>query len=624
MTPTNIAQAPVFHMNPDFNLESSDLKQLVSLITFIDKSSMIPHLFKNRMVLITAPHHFGKSTNMDMIKKFVEIQVDNDGKQIDNKTSINRAIFEKNNLHIFREHREFFDKHFATFPVIHVDFKLVIGDSFEQILEKLQTTLHTTFKNHKYLLTNDKLENDKKEQFKRYYDAESYTSLTEYDIITGLTFLSECVFQYFDKEVFVLIDNYDTPINQTILNKNIDLERLNKLMSKIFEDLLVANEFVARAFLTGTSYFASVELSEIDNIKKFMFLGNHEFVPYYGLTLKDLRDLSIRFQIDSDTEREIILFYRGYESKKGEVIFSIWSILNFLHYYQLNDYWEAPEATRCLENALCIPAIRNISKVLCYRWNIEIEILDEIELQHLITLRDICSKDNSKQITRPDIIFHYLFHQGYLSIERRLEGKGSKIYKVKVPRREITHIIKKALMSQFNDNVYELEKRCAEYFNQISVDVGDLLFINLLNDLNNLLKEIKESGKLFDYGENFYNCLMFCFLTEAKGRFAREFTFQVVKSGCPDLIILKRRTVIIIKLTFNETADEALKKIKNRCYDKVFHIHRTIQTKIRVKYICIGINISEDNIFSMSICKKTEEGFYARRTFPNDYAYYMN
>lgn len=556
-----------------------------------------------------------------MIKKFVEIQVDNNGKQIDNKTSINRAIFEKNNLRIFRKHREFFDKHFATFPVIHVDFKLVIGDSSEQILEKLRTTLHTTFKNHKYLLTNDKLENDKKEQFKKYYDVESYTSLTEYDIITGLTFLSECVFQYFDKEIFVLIDNYDTPINQAILNKNIDLERINKLMSKIFEDLLVANEFVARAFLTGTSYFASVELSEINNIKKFMFLGNHEFIPFYGLTLRDLRNLSIRFQINRDTEREIISYYHGYESKKGKMIFSIWSILNFLHYYQFKDYWETPEATRCLENALYIPGIRSISKVLHYRWDIEIEILDEIEFQHLITVRDICSKDNSKEVTRPDIIFYYLFHQGYLSIVRHVEGKESKVYKVKVPRREISHIIGKALMNQFDNSVYELEKRCKDYFNQISLDVGDLLFMNLLNDLNNLLKEIKESGKLFDYGENIYNCIMFCFLIETKAAFARDFTFEVIKSGCPELILLKRRTVIIIKLTYKESAEEALKKIKNRCYDKAFQIHRTFLTKIRVKYICIGINISEDNIFTMSICKKTEEGFYARRTFLNDCAY---
>ncbi|KAK0162739.1 hypothetical protein PV327_006491 [Microctonus hyperodae] len=614
MMPIEEAEFPVFHKDPDFNFESSDLEVLVNLKTFVDKSLMIKHVFDKKMILITVPHHFGKSTNLDMIKKFVEIQVDNDGKQIDNKTSTNRVIFEKNNLQIFRMHRKFFEKHFATFPVIYVNFKPVTGDSSEQILENLRSTLHTTFKNHKYLLTNDKLENNKKEHFKKFYDSESHTKLTEHDITTGLKFLSECLYQYFGTEVFVLIDEYDAPINQAILYKNIDLEQINKLMSEIFGNVLQDNKFVARAFLTGTSYFASVELSEINNMEKFMFLGDHEFVPFYGLTKKELGELLIRFELNYEIEREAILYYNGYKSKNDTIIFSIWSILKFLHYGEYRFYWESPESLRCLESAIYIPAIRTHAKVLFRGMRIAIEILDQIELQHLITIRDICSKDNSKIVERPDLMFSHLFHQGYLSI---VEYKEDNVYKVEVPRNEISHIINEALENQFDDNIYELEQKCADSFNRLSLDLGDLVFVDFLDYFNNLLSEIKKSGKLFDYGENIYNCIVFCFLTKSKVRFARDFTFEIVKSGCPEFILLKRRTVIIIKITYNESAEEALKKIKNRCYDKAFQTHRKFFTKL--KYTCIGINVSEDNEISMSLCKKNVEGFYARRSFPNEY-----
>lgn len=179
----------------------------------MDKTLLIKTLFETTSaVLIMSPRGFGKSTNLDMIKRFCELDFDDKGVPKDVETTANYKLFKNNNLNI-SEDGSIFNEHFGKYPVLFIDYTPLRDiNSFDALLHSFRTIIGSAFSKHN-LLGSDKLGRSDKAYIKEFVDPESNKMLNSYDIKHGLKSLTFYLYAHCQKKVVVLIDEYDpTPI----------------------------------------------------------------------------------------------------------------------------------------------------------------------------------------------------------------------------------------------------------------------------------------------------------------------------------------------------------------------------------------------------------------------------
>ncbi|KAK0088133.1 hypothetical protein PV326_004937 [Microctonus aethiopoides] len=150
---------------------------------YVDKTLLIKELFEIKHVLITAPSRFGKTLNMDMVRRFVEIELDKDGKPIvldvdEDKCCLKEIQPRSKNFKLFQgknisKEKEIIFKHFGKYPTIYVNFAGVQGSDFEQ-------------------------------------------NLASDELKSGLQILSKFLHSYYGRKVFVFIEDFDAPVNAMV------------------------------------------------------------------------------------------------------------------------------------------------------------------------------------------------------------------------------------------------------------------------------------------------------------------------------------------------------------------------------------------------------------------------
>ncbi|XP_066249562.1 uncharacterized protein [Euwallacea similis] len=550
-----------------FHFGTSDFDQVVTSSAFVDKTLLVEEIINNdEMILITAPRRFGKSTNMHMLKTFLEIQVDENGQAIDPKASINYNIFKNNNLLIFQQ-VNFFEKHFGKYPVIHTSFKCVDGSSYNAILDDFKEALRDTFIKHKYLLKSNKLDKSQKKIFDLYCDAVKCENLTEKQIKYGLSFLSEYLYKHFNKKVFVLIDEYDAPINNALFETNVDIKKLNKLLCSIFSNTLKGNDYVCRALLTGISYFATVGLSGANNIEKFMFLNDHPFVKFYGLTETEVNDLLQKFSINEQESEQVKLKYNGYFSLSEIKLYSLWSILHYLKYKRLDNYWQKSGIVTELGDILKIPIIRySIEIMYDTKRSYKCILLNTIELEHVQKLKRVILEPTDSQqlsLTNPSIYLTFLLQQGYITYVKEVSECECEI---KIPNLEIAREFQNHLVTFYDESLNQSIDSCASAINVLSPNAEKSKFEQFVKSFQKVIAA--SNHKHEKNNENTFHCLLFNVLHKTHFRFDTEYTFA---NGRPDLILHCGNLGVIFELKFKKTSKEALKQIidKEQNFQKI-------------------------------------------------------
>ncbi|KAK0070705.1 hypothetical protein PV325_000171, partial [Microctonus aethiopoides] len=147
---------------------------------YIDKTLLIKELFKKTHVLITTPARFSKSLNMDMVKTFVEIEVDEDGKPIELDVDEDKRCLKE-------------------IQPRSKNFNLYQGKNIFKDKESLRRAVHEAFRNHAYLRDSSLWNRPgyNKKTFMRYWDSEKSESLSEEELQSGLKFLSKCLHGYY-------------------------------------------------------------------------------------------------------------------------------------------------------------------------------------------------------------------------------------------------------------------------------------------------------------------------------------------------------------------------------------------------------------------------------------------
>ena len=289
----------------------SDYRLASSSYYYIDKTMMIKDFIDERPMvsLFTRPRRFGKTLNMDMLRVFFE--------KTDSDTSV---YFKDKKIWACGEQYRTYQ---GKYPVIYVTFKDVKCESWESTYDLICQILRNEVQRHSELLNSDRISAYDKKYL------ESILSGTASEIDMAMTFmnLSRMLDAHYDKAPIIIIDEYDTPIQQGHTLGYYD--KVISFMRNLFSGGLKDNKHLSFGFLTGILRVAKESIfSGLNNLVINSVLDN-KYSAYFGFTPDEVREMA-RYYGVSEKYDEICEWYDGYRFGNSE-IFNPWSVINYFH-----------------------------------------------------------------------------------------------------------------------------------------------------------------------------------------------------------------------------------------------------------------------------------------------------
>jgi hypothetical protein len=461
----------------------------------VDKSLFIKEIIDDtsEVTLIAMPRRCGKSLNLDMLKRFLSVEEDNQKQKEENK-----VLFVGGEVKIEYEDSkqlspvkvnayEKIMQRQGQYPVIHIDFKDCKGHSLEEVKKKLQYILYKTVTKFSYLKHSKKeyeLSTIKETYLKLAKDTESN------DFTNSLKDLSVLLHSHHDKKVWILIDEYDAAANKAYLEFSTEeAKQVSELFRSIFESTLKGNEHLEKGVMTGVQYIVkSGMLSGLNNISKYNVTST-KYSKYYGINQEEMELLLKHFNINESKAARIKDWYNGYKSNNGSDEepnfidkYNIWSVVNYLNNQQegLKSYWENSNLGSVIDkNILKNDNIKNIVEGLVNNKNLVLgKLTTDFGINDFEVLRGIVNKHDQINIKQDgiDLLFSYLFITGYLT-------NATIINEYALPNKEIKT---------------EFETKLKDYYNQI-FNISPSKFNELTKDLDLIFSKQnnEEISKIF-------------------------------------------------------------------------------------------------------------------------------
>uniref|UniRef100_A0A2S2N7P5 AAA-ATPase-like domain-containing protein n=1 Tax=Schizaphis graminum TaxID=13262 RepID=A0A2S2N7P5_SCHGA len=451
-----------------FNFSSSDFPKILQTTGFVDKTLMIKEVFRNKNIkgtVITAPRKYGKSTNLTMLKYFLEIQVDSLGKPI-TKAKSGKPIIDTSNYELFKtlkisKEAKIMNEHFGKHPVMYANFKTEnVINSYSSVIEGYKEIVHKSFELHKYLQISNKLSNEQRKMSKLWCGSASYKKIDCNEVSLGLRSLCKFLTKHYNKPCFVLIDELDSLTITGIIAETLvtDYKNIFVFLKQILA-FLKNNKYVYRAFVTGKSVYnihglvpSCIEIQPFSNF--------HGFTDFFGLTNNELEYLFKKpeFKVVTTIE-EVKAYYGAYNkidvlTKAKKQIYCMWSVLNVLKRRRIDNYWQDFGTFFC---NFSVPSIRSIMEKLLANESIVVMFYDSTESKTYPTPPPVFKpSENHLNKNSLNYLFNMLLDLGYLTCSTASllvldlqNSTNSYIGYIKIPNEEIRHDVdsKIALLS---------------------------------------------------------------------------------------------------------------------------------------------------------------------------------
>jgi Predicted AAA-ATPase/PD-(D/E)XK nuclease superfamily len=431
---------------PRMFVGTDDFKTLLlNSDVFVDKSLMIKELLEDSgaVTLITRPRRWGKSLNMDMVRRFLEIEVDEYGIPLTQEQRVNHKLFTGGEVDLgFDETKELKPLKIASvakamkrqgqFPVILISFKGVKGSSYEEIESKISYQVIKLFSNYRYLETyltdKENLLNDaQKKQLTKYFTGK----FNKVELENSLKFLSDLLYKHFNQKVYILVDEYDTPINSAYMkfgNNSEEFEEVLSLFRAIFGNSLKGNYSLQKGVITGILRIAKANLlSDLNNLTECSLLDK-KFAIQYGFTQSEVDELFGKIGTNTNAE-QIKSWYNGYNFC-GEIIYNPWSIMQCLSREgELDHYWIDSGGTDWIDHILLSDEMQQNIQALAAGKTITSSITKHISFA---------------DINQPEGLFSLLLFSGYLNPTAKIPERD--IYDLSVPNYEVKYIYEKRML----------------------------------------------------------------------------------------------------------------------------------------------------------------------------------
>ena len=382
---------------------------------YIDKTSFIKEWWENKddVTLITRPRRFGKTLNMDMIKCFFSNEYKDRG-----------DLFE--GLEIWKDEK--YRKLQGAYPVIFLSFAEIKKNNFKDTKNDIISIINEAYKQHSYLIRSNVLTDAEKGIFDKFdnysKDTDVSKEMSNEIVCRAIKDLSSMLYRHFGKKVIILLDEYDTPMQEAYVNGY--WEELVGFTRSLFNSTFKTNPYLERAIMTGITRVSKESIfSDLNNLK-VITVTSDEYSSCFGFT-EDEVFAALEEQGLSSEKEKVKLWYDGFTFGESRDIYNPWSIINFLDEKKYKTYW-ADSSSNGLVNELIRTGSAEIKKTM------------ETLMAGGIVEKNIDEQIVFEQLkTNKDAVWSLLLASGYLRVEAfRTEGRlNKKIYSLKLTNYEV-------------------------------------------------------------------------------------------------------------------------------------------------------------------------------------------
>lgn len=384
---------------------------------YVDKTLLIKEFLDQKPLvsLFTRPRRFGKTLNMDMLRVFFEISEEDTSKYFENKA-------------IWRCGEEY-RRQQGQYPVVFLTFKDVKFDSWKATLDKIKDLLQEEFGRHQEIADSDRLAEYEKTYFAKIINGEA----SEVDLTVSLAKLSQMLTKHYGKAPIIIIDEYDTPIQEGYSKDFYD--EIIGFMRNFFSGAFKDNKNLTYGFLTGILRIAQESIFSGLNNLTVNSVMDKKYDQFFGFTASEVRDM-LEYYGALDKEAELKDWYDGYLFGSTE-IYNPWSVINYISKGCIPQaYWVNTGKNEILEDVLKV-ATDDITERLYSLLQGE-RVIAQIDQN--VVYRSL-SED-------PANIYSLLLVAGYLKTPKKeLQADGSYLCEVSIPNREIAAVYKSEILS---------------------------------------------------------------------------------------------------------------------------------------------------------------------------------
>ena len=298
---------------------------------YIDKTDLIRAWWESMddITLITRPRRFGKTLNMDMLKCFFSNQYADRG-----------DLFE--GLSIWNEEK--WRGLQGTYPVLFLSFAAVKADQLSEVKKQINMQIARLYEEHRYLLDGDLLSENEKAMYRNVSmymeDAESSFSIN---------LLCQYLYRYYGKKVIVLLDEYDTPMQEAYVHGYWDA--FTSFLRSLFNATFKSNPYLERAVLTGITRVSKQSIfSDLNNLN-VITTTSEEYATYFGFTEQEVFQALEEFGL-ADKKELVKQWYDGFTFGSHTDIYNPWSITNYLDKKKIGAYWAATSSNTLINSLI--------------------------------------------------------------------------------------------------------------------------------------------------------------------------------------------------------------------------------------------------------------------------------
>ena len=478
-----------------------DFENLVTKSSiFVDKSLFIKEVIDDpsEVILITMPRRWGKSLNLDMLKRFLSI--DHPEKDINNKlfaggeTETQEGFTKiKKNIPVSKliESQPNAIKVQGAYPVISIDFKDCKADSFDDT-ENGTLGIRSLLKNkitHTIEGFGSTLDNSTKKYGTTHIDVktkyqELLKSTQNGQLNNSLKELSALLHSHHGKKVWILVDGYDAVINHANMELGEkDIKSISELFKSMYSSVFKGNEYLEKGIATGIQLVAKADAgSGFNNATKYT-LQDTKYSQYYGINQEEMNLLINHFNIDATKANEIKYWYNGYSEKvlnEENYIdkYNIWSVVKYLNAYSTDkctvfkSYWENSGSIGFIQKIFKKQNIKIKIEDLIEDKSISFSFKKEFEDSHFETLKHLIRDNTAANEHGSDLFFSHLFIRGYLTINTQNLDTVSYV----LPNKEIQSEMQEKIID-FYKTIYSIPQ---ELLNELITSISDIVS----NDFN--------------------------------------------------------------------------------------------------------------------------------------------
>ena len=296
---------------------------------YVDKTLFLKEWWENddEVTLITRPRRFGKTLNMSMTEQFFSFDY-----------AERSDLFEKMNIWKEEKYRSMQGK----FPVIALSFAGVKGANYIDTRRQVCQEIVEVYEKHRFLLVEKDFLSDREREF---FNAVSRDMDNDIAALS-LKKMSGLMARYYGQNVIILLDEYDTPMQEAYLNGY--WEEIVSFMRNLFNSTFKTNPFLNKAIMTGITRVSKESIfSDLNNLE-VVTTTSDKYSDAFGFIQEEVTKALSEFGI-SDMEQGVKEWYDGFTFGNRTDIYNPWSILNFLDKKKFSTYWANTSSNSLVE-----------------------------------------------------------------------------------------------------------------------------------------------------------------------------------------------------------------------------------------------------------------------------------